>query len=103
MAWLSTTIRIPVDDILEISASITDFSDENADLFQQLLNALYHYQSSGEWQGKDMDEMIAQTQKNQKKYERALTSLAEMGKEMKEYANALSEEDQRLKNQILSV
>lgn len=100
---LFSGIRIPVDDLLEVAENIVDFSDENGDLFKQILQSLEYYRSSGQWKGKDVDELIAQTKKNQEKYETALETLAEMGEQLKTYAEDMEAEDLRVKKQILAI
>jgi len=100
---LLTSIRIPVDDLLDLAENILDYSDENGDLFEQLLRSLNHYQSSGQWKGKDIESLIEQTKKNKKKYETALETLTKMAEELKKYAEEMEAEDQRLKKQIQAV
>ena len=100
---LFSSIRIPVDDLLNLSENILDFSDENGDLFDQIIRSLEHYQSSGEWKGKDIESLITQSKKNKKKYDTALESLTKMAEELKKYAEEMEAEDLRLKKQIESV
>lgn len=103
MSLLSTTIRIPAEDIRKLAERIDTFYDKNKGLYETFLGALRGFQSSGQWQGKDIDELILVTEQNAAKYEKSLEEFVDLGQELSKFATAMEEKDADLQRRINAI
>lgn len=94
------TIKTPVDTIREVASKLKAYTDENEDLFGQILNMVNSVESCGDWQGKSMKSLQRVTKNNQKKFEEGMRELYELGDFLQRYADAMANKDAELQAQI---
>ena len=94
------TIKTPVDTIREVASKLKAYTDENEDLFGQILNMVNGVESCGDWQGKSMKSLQRVTKNNQKKFEEGMRELYELGDFLQRYADAMANKDAELQAQI---
>lgn len=94
------TIKTPVDTIREAASKLKAYTDENEDLFGQILNMVNSVESCGDWQGKSMKSLQRVTKNNQKKFEEGMRELYELGDFLQRYADAMANKDAELQAQI---
>lgn len=94
------TIKTPVDTIREVASKLKAYTDENEDLFCQILNMVNSVESCGDWQGKSMKSLQRVTKNNQKKFEEGMRELYELGDFLQRYADAMANKDAELQAQI---
>lgn len=93
-------IRAPVEDIRNAASTLKLYTDENEDLFGQILNLVNSVESCGDWQGNSMKALQRVTRNNQKKFEEGMRELYQLGDFLQRYADALSSKDSDLQAQI---
>lgn len=94
------TIKTPIDTIREVASKLKAYTDENEDLFGQILNMVNSVESCGDWQGKSMKSLQRVTKNNQKKFEEGMRELYELGDFLQRYADAMANKDAELQAQI---
>lgn len=94
------TIKTSVDTIREAASKLKAYTDENEDLFGQILNMVNSVESCGDWQGKSMKSLQRVTKNNQKKFEEGMRELYELGDFLQRYADAMANKDAELQAQI---
>lgn len=94
------TISAPVEDIRNAASKLKLYTDENEDLFGQILNLVNGVESCGDWQGKSMKSLQQVTRNNQKKFEDGMRELYELGDFLQRYADAMANKDAELQAQI---
>ena len=100
MSIFSSTINTPVTSLQEAAATIKRYTDENEDLFIQILNMVNAVESCGDWQGKSMSSLQRVTRNNQKRFEEGMRELFQLGDFLQRYAEAMESKDTELKAQI---
>ena len=100
MSIISTSIKAPNDSIREAATTLKIYTDENEDLFTQILNIVNSVESCGDWQGKSMKSLQRVTRNNQKKFEEGMRELYQLGDFLQRYADAMETKDTELKAQI---
>lgn len=94
------TIKTPVETIRDAATKLKLYTDENEDLFAQILNMVNSVESCGDWQGKSMKSLQQVTRNNQKKFEEGMRELYELGDFLQRYADAMANKDAELQAQI---
>lgn len=94
------TIKTPVEAIRDAATKLKLYTDENEDLFAQILNMVNSVESCGDWQGKSMKSLQQVTRNNQKKFEEGMRELYELGDFLQRYADAMANKDAELQTQI---
>lgn len=97
---MSASIRVPTETIRDAAAKLRSYTDENEDLFAQILNMVNSVESCGDWQGKSMKSLQRVTKNNQKKFEEGMRELYELGDFLQRYADAMANKDAELQAQI---
>ena len=97
---MSASIRVPTETIRYVAAKLRSYTDENEDLFAQILNMVNSVESCGDWQGKSMKSLQRVTKNNQKKFEEGMRELYELGDFLQRYADAMANKDVELQTQI---
>ena len=95
-----STLRVPVDLLLEKAKSLQDIADNNCDLYEQIVKHIEAVQSCGDWNGVSVDTLIRTSKANQEKYETAILELKARGLFLKEYTDDMVKTDEELRNQI---
>lgn len=98
-----TTIKTPIEAIREASSTLKTYTDENEDLFTQILNMVNAVEDCGDWQGKSMKTLQAVTRSNQKKFEEGMRELYQLGDFLQRYADAMEKKDTELQAQIQNI
>lgn len=94
------TIKTPVETIRDAATKLKLYTDENEDLFSQILNMVNGVERCGDWQGKSMKSLQQVTRNNQKKFEEGMRELYELGDFLQKYADAMANKDAELQAQI---
>lgn len=94
------TIKTPVETIRDAATKLRLYTDENEDLFSQILNMVNSVESCGDWQGKSIKSLQRVTKNNQKKFEEGMRELYELGDFLQRYADAMANKDVELQTQI---
>lgn len=97
---MSQTIKAPIQQLKEEAGKISTYTDDNGDLFTQILNMVDAVESCGDWQGKSMKSLQRVTRNNQKKFEEGMRELYQLGDFLQRYADAMETKDTELKAQI---
>ena len=98
---MAKTIKVPVDEILELSNEIIAFHDAQNQLFEDLQDALEQYRNDGLWQGMDLNMLLLETAVKKQNYHHYMKELKSIAEEMKQFAEAMQDEDLKWKNKIL--
>ena len=93
-------IKAPIDNLRDSAEKLKTYTDQNEDLFSQILNMVNSVESCGDWQGKSMKTLQNVTQRNQKKFEAGMQELCELADFLKKYAEAMSAKDEELMKRI---
>lgn len=93
-------IRVPIEVIRENARILKVYTDENEDLFAQILNMVNGVESCGDWQGKSMKSLQRVTRSNQKKFEAGMRELQELADFLQRYADTMEDTDADLRAQI---
>ena len=93
-------IKSPIDSIRDAATKLKMYTDDNEDLFSQILNLVNSVESCGDWQGKSMKTLQRVTKSNQKKFEEGMRELYQLGDFLQRYADAMASEDSDLQSQI---
>ena len=96
-------IITPLSTIRDAATKIKQYTEQNEDLFSQILNMVNSVEACGDWQGKSMKSLQTVTQKNQKKFETGMRELYELAEFLQKYADAMDTRDKDLKAQIQSI
>lgn len=96
-------LNVPVDMIRDAASKLKTYTDDNEDLFGQILNLVNSVESCGDWQGKSMKSLQEVTRKNQKKFEQGMQELYQLGDFLQRYANTMEQTDADVKDQIQRV
>lgn len=94
------TIKAPISTIKDAADKLNLYTEENRDLFSQILNLVNGVESCGDWKGKSMKTLQQVTKKNQKKFEQGMEELFELGEFLQRYADAMEKKDAELKARI---
>lgn len=94
------TINAPINSIQEAAADLKLYTNENEDLFAQILNMVNGVESCGDWQGKSMKSLQRVTRSNQKKFEAGMRELQELADFLQRYADTMEDTDADLRAQI---
>ena len=97
------TIKAPVDTIRDAASKLKTYTDDNEDLFGQILNLVNSVESCGDWQGESMKSLQEVTRKNQKRFEQGMQELYQLGEFLQRYADTMEQTDVDVKNQIQRV
>lgn len=97
---MSQILKTPIQQLKEEASKISTYTDDNGDLFAQILNMVNAVESCGDWQGKSMKSLQRVTRNNQKKFEEGMRELYQLGDFLKRYADAMETKDTELKAQI---
>ena len=97
---MSQTIRAPIDTIRKAADTINTYTDDNSDLFTQILNLVNSVESCGDWKGQSMKTLQRITEKNKKKFTEGMGDLAKLGAFLKKYADAMEKTDVEQKRTI---
>lgn len=98
-----TTIKTPIEAIREASSTLKTYTDENEDLFTQILNMVNAVEDCGDWQGKSMKTLQAVTRSNQKKFKEGMSELYQLGDFLQRYADAMEKKDTELQARIQNI
>ncbi len=98
-----TTIKTPIEAIREASSTLKTYTDENEDLFTQILNMVNAVEDCGDWKGKSMKTLQAVTRSNQKKFIEGMRELYQLGDFLQRYADAMEKKDTELQARIQSI
>ncbi len=93
MANSSSTLRVPIRILEDCVKEIDGFADENADIFDKLLNGLRCLKGGGEWVGASADALITATEKNKKQFAMILKELSDLSKYIDSFVKELEKED----------
>ena len=93
-------IKAPIDNLRDSAEKLKTYTDQNEDLFSQILNMVNSVESCGDWQGKSMKTLQNVTQRNQKKFEAGMQELCELADFLEKYAEAMSAKDEELMKRI---
>lgn len=93
-------IKAPIDNLRDSAEKLKTYTDQNEDLFSQILNMVNSVESCGDWQGKSMKTLQNVTQRNQKKFEAGMQELCELAGFLEKYAEAMSAKDEELMKRI---
>ena len=93
-------IKAPIDNLRDSAEKLKTYTDQNEDLFSQILNMVNSVESCGDWQGKSMKTLQNVTQRNQKKFEAGMQELCELAGFLQKYAEAMSAKDEELMKRI---
>lgn len=96
-------INSPVETIRVAANKIKFYTNDNEDLFSQILNLVNAVESCGDWQGKSMKTLQSVTRSNQKKFEEGMRELYQLGDFLQRYADAMASEDSNLQSQIQQI
>lgn len=97
------TIKAPISTIQDAADKLKRYTEENEDLFAQILNMVNGVESCGDWKGKSMKTLQQVTKKNQKKYEQGMQELFELGDFLQRYADAMEKKDAGLEARIKKI
>ena len=104
MAYYSTTLKIPIEELKSYAKIINTYSNDPE--FQNLMVNLYNHldalRSSGEWKGSAINAACRITKNNERKYEEIMDELAELGEFLDQYANYMANIDQQESKKIVS-
>ena len=64
MSIFSSTIKTPIASIQDAAKTLKSYTEENEDLFAQILNMVNSVESCGDWQGKSMRALQDVTRRN---------------------------------------
>ena len=97
------TIKTPIETIREAASQLKMYTDENEDLFSQILNLVNAVESCGDWQGKSMKSLQSVTRNNRKKFEEGMRELYQLGDFLQRYADAMESKDTKLADRIQQI
>jgi len=97
------TINSPINAIQEAASKLKLYTDENEDLFAQILNMVNSVESCGDWQGKSMKALQSVTRSNQKKFQEGMCELYQLGDFLQRYADAMEKKDTELQARIQNI
>lgn len=103
MSLFSTTIKVPISTLQDSASRLTDYANDNSDIFDRLINILNAMESSGEWQGESMSAAISTVQSNQSKYEETISELNSLAKFLTDFSTSMSDEDSFIATQINAI
>lgn len=100
---MSHQIKAPIRAIKDNAEKIKLYTDENEDLFTQILNMVNAVEDCGDWQGKSMKTLQAVTRSNQKKFIEGMRELYQLGDFLQRYADAMEKKDTELQARIQNI
>lgn len=96
-------LNIPLMELKDSANTIKQYTDDNSDLFDQILNLLNAAENSGEWKGLTVQVMQGVTARNQKSFRQCMQELNSLADFLSGYADAMSDEDARIAQQIRNI
>ncbi len=98
----SSTIKVPVSTLTDVAEKIYDYAEDTADVFDRMANYLNRISGHAGWEGLSMREIMAATEKNQKKYRDLVTELKNLSGFLENFALEMEAKDQEIKANIES-
>lgn len=93
-------IKVPIKEIRDTAAKIRNLSLDNSDIFQTIGNLVEAAEGTEEWTGKSAEALKTATEKNSRKFEKALKGLCDLADFLEQYADAMDAADADVKGQI---
>lgn len=103
MSIFSTTIYVPLSTLQDCASKLSEYADDNSDIFDRLLNILSAMESSTEWQGESMTAAISAMESNQSKYQDAINDLNSLAKFLKDFSTRMAEKDAEIASEIQAI
>lgn len=95
-------IKVPVGKLKEQAKKLSEYTDSNESMFDEIYNSIAALQSSGGWIGDDVKAAIDVTQKNKKKYKNLVDELSNLSLFLTNFAEAMDIKDNEYKRKIES-
>ena len=102
-SFLHTTIKIPVELLLAKADQLTEFAEQNEEIYDRIENMLISMQDSDEWSGKSMVAALNSIQNNKKKHNEAVSDLYSLANYLRNFAQAMAAKDEDLQSRIRSI
>lgn len=100
MAWGSTTIKVPIDELLSSAEKLVNYALECEGLLDRLDNSVKALKGETAWKGDSVEALQAATDSNSKQYGELTNDLLNLAGILEEYASEMQAEDQRIKAEI---
>ena len=96
-------ISVPLNELRELAEKLQDYSDQNNDIFDRIFNSLECFEADGDWQGDSLKAAISATEQNKRKFAETIQEMSNMAERLKNYVDALANEDSEAANKIKTI
>lgn len=97
------TIKVPIGVLQDAANTIQQYTTENADLFDQIMNMISCVENCGDWRGESVEALKDITSANQKSFRQGMEDLCAFSEFLTKYVTSITEEDLKIAQQIRNV